>query len=735
MERNYGSKDTQLVPKANEKIRVEHMLGILAALLFIFLVWFALDQKLLFGEDWISQTYDNTEWRTNEGNLPTYGAWDLETHIWKTQFIMENFPNYGWNPYWYLGMPLLEYYQPTFYFVHILVIMLTGLSIAKSALYLIIFGHLLAVFTTFLVCYQVSKRIFVSALCSIFVLANTFLTLRSYGWEPITVVFLFLYPLGLYFFLRDPIKPFRLTVILTLTASYISHPLIFFSLCMAMGLYLITIALRRNEQIGHTRYLWHYFAAILVSILVGAVHFIPQMSYVQQTSGAHMGVTYLPYYHVPYNIITLKDFFFDAGNLKGPGPIIMIAGLLFLIYAFIDFKNRKKHTSYLLNHELISGLSVILFMMVLFYYLELYSIFPMNLLRSIQYHRIIPEFVITACILVAAMSNINRTTAQKIIYYSLLVSFVAISSIIIYNVQEFWQTTSTLEGKPEFINEQVPGRVSFPYTDQSFSVRNSFQNVEQVYGYYEQGITNPYTDELFSVSSGFHNANLAILYLKAANVGRLYINKVEGFRDALTSTRLNGTLTLVPTENPRYGYYPVPLTDPSFAQAVDYASVLEVKNLDMGCRELFKEHYCGSAREEFVGKDLAEVRYLASYVGMLEEPYASEVDFVMINPDNYQIQVRNADVQSAIIVKMTYHKNFEALLDGRELAIEPIGPYFMLIYPQQAGSYLISLEYQTSKARLAGMIISGISLPILLLLFALKPFKKRQKTIDVGDMQ
>src|SRR5688572_15378183 len=87
------------------------LMPLLLALLFLVGAWLFLTGKLLTGSNWMSETYDNVEWRTNEGNLQTYGAWDLEAHVWKSEFIVENFPNVFWNPYWYLGMQLLKYYQ------------------------------------------------------------------------------------------------------------------------------------------------------------------------------------------------------------------------------------------------------------------------------------------------------------------------------------------------------------------------------------------------------------------------------------------------------------------------------------------------------------------------------------------------------------------------------------------------------------------------------------------------
>ena len=656
--RTYGYDDSHLVkyvkPKSGKQ-RIRKTLVFVLALLLITAVWLALDQKLLFGKSWLSETYDNPDWKTNEGDLHTYGAWDFETHVWKTEFILNNFPHFQWNPYWYLGMPLLKYYQSGFYFLNIAFMKLMSIDAARSTLLLIILGHLLATFMTFFVCYKVSRKIWASAFASLFLLSNTFISLRSYGWEPITVVFLFLYPLGLYLFLKEPLKPFRFWLILVLGIAYLCHPLIWFSLLMFMGLYLLSIAFRKNidkkTQTGN--YIWQFIGIFFLSLLIGALQFLPQLTYNQVTSGAHMGVKYLPFYQVAPNIISLQDFFFDAGNLKGPGPIIMIAFFLLIIFAYLQYFSKNKNsyiTKKMHNHELISGLILVLIVMVLLYYMELYNIFPMNILRSIQYHRIIPEFLITAAILVAALSNMIYTYKQKVMYYSMLIAFVIVSGIIVYNVQTHWVTTSDISSKPEFITDQVQGRISMPYTDQSFAVRNSFTLQPQVYGYYEQGVTNPYTDEMFSVSSGYHNAYLTLIYLKAANVGRLYVNVEEGERDKIVINRLNGTIPYVHTNNPRYDYFQIDLVNPAFVQAVDEMQAENVQRQEPKCRIMFKETYCGSVREEFVSTDSAEIAYLSSYVNLTETSYSPKASMIMQDPDHYTIQVNNAEVKTDVIV-------------------------------------------------------------------------------------
>jgi hypothetical protein len=734
----YGYNDPEMVPY-RPKFTAARAIGVFFALLLIVGVWMALDAKLLFGSDWLSPTYDRQDWRTAGGDQSTYGAWDLETHIWKTEFVMEHFPNFQWNPYWYLGMPLFKYYQFGYYIANAGLALALGVSAARASILLIIFGHLLATVLTFALAYKFSRRIWLSAIASLFVLSNTFISLRSYGWEPITVVFLWLYPLGLLLFFKEPLRPFRFGLILVMAAAYYSHPLIFFALAMTMGLYLFSIAIRKHlsNEAKQRHYIWQYFGMVLVSLGIGAVQFFLHMSYSQVTSGAHMGVKYLPYYQVPFNIISFTDFMLDAANLRGPGFVIMIATVLFFMFTIYALRTRDERLPNIFKHPAAAGLSFVVAMMVLFYYASLWNVFPMNILRSIQYHRIIPEFIITAVALVAVMVNLVRTRVQQVMYYSIVVAFAIASMMVVYHVQLEWHTTPTIMDSEEFIHEEFTGRFSNPYPQQSLAVRNSFLNHHQVYGYYEQGVTNSYADELFSVSSGFHNAELTVLYLKAANVERLYTNnQVEG-RDAAVRSRLNGTLEYVWDGQSRYGYFAVPLTDPSYAQAVSATAAGEVAALEPGCRVLFQVEYCGSVGQEFVSNDPEEVRFLRAYVDLLETPHPAEAQYVMVNPDHYQVRVSGADSDTAVVVKMTYDRDFEATVNGHQVPIEKFGPDFMLIQPGLSSAYTIDLVYRTPREALVGLGVSAATLFLTVLYFvAGKPATTpRRLRFPIGDMK
>jgi hypothetical protein len=538
-------------------------------------------------------------------------------------------------------------------------------------------------------------------------------------------------------------------MVIALTAAYLMHPLIWFALCMTMGIYLVAISVRTSRDtrrdgggVGKHKLLTQYVILVLCSLLLGGFQSAAQFTYHQVTSGAHMGVKYLPAYHVPNNIITLKDFFFNPGDLKGPGPIVMLALfflLLFTIYHIHDRRTKLAHHDLTtkrspFDHHLLLGFAVVIGVMVLFYYMELFDLFPMNLVRSVQYHRIIPEFIVASAVVIAALSTILASQRAKVFYYITLISFVIGGLFIIYGIQTHWRTVDTITDKPEFINEPVPGRISMTYTEQSLSVRNSFTDTPQVYGYYEQGITNSYADELMSVSSGFHNTSTTVLYLRAANVGRVYVNREAGIRNEMLQNRLNGTLLFI-EQNYRYAYYAVPIRDASFAQAVPGKEVDHVQRQQQGCRTIYQVEYCGSEAEEFVTKDIAERRYLQAYVDMLENPYTADADITMLNPDHYEVTVKNATTDTAVVVKYTWDKSFRAQVreTGEHIAVEKIGPDFMLLRPKQSGDYTIDLIFDIPIEHRIGAIVSVITLIGLIIYFAIGPRWTPQ--FPEGDMK
>jgi hypothetical protein len=266
-------------------------------------------------------------------------------------------------------------------------------------------------------------------------------------------------------------------------------------------------------------------------------------------------------------------------------------------------------------------------------------------------------------------------------------------------------------------------------------VRSSFQDIPQAYGYYEQGVTNSYDDEIFSVSSGFHNTSMMILYLRAADITRLYINREAGIRNIMVQDRLNGTLPYI-EQNYRYAYFAIPIRNPEFAQAVPEMAaeggVDYVQSKKVGCREIYKTVYCDSHLEEFVGKDTKEIEYLTAYVNMLENPYYATAKFTRINPDNYRIDVFNATADTAVVIKMTYDKAWLATVGDKRLDLEIIGPDFMVVRPKQSGDYTINMKYRINKEYLIGAVMTVTTFLGLCVYFFFKP--KKNFNFPDGDM-
>ena len=146
--------------------------------------------------------------------------------------------------------------------------------------------------------------------------------------------------------------------------------------------------------------------------------------------------------------------------------------------------------------------------------------------------------------------------------------------------------------------------------------------------------------------------------------------------------------------------------------------------------------HCGSFGEEFVSTDSTEVKYLQEYISLLEEPYTATSEFSMKDPDHYSISVHDANLSTAVVVKMTYDGDFIASVNGKEIPIEPFGPYFMLITPSQQGDYVINLKYGLRWQYVTGLVISGLSLIALCIYFLVRKNKGDfYLRFGKGDMQ
>src|SRR3989344_3457598 len=178
-------------------------------------------------------------------------------------------------------------------------------------------------------------------------------------------------------------------------------------------------------------------------------------------------------------------------------------------------------------------------------------------------------------------------------------------------------------------------------------------------------------------------------------------------------------MNITNTSNSRYAYYEIPLNNYEFAQAVNGEAIEDLQKYRPECREMFKDMYCGSFKEEFVARDPAEREYLQRYVDIINTPNDANAQIEMVNPDRYVVHVTNADVDTYVIVKMTYDKDFTANVNGEKLEIDDVGPYFMLLKPGKQGDYDIELAYNVSKTIIIGGITSGVSLLVLIIVFAM----------------
>jgi hypothetical protein len=156
-------------------------------------------------------------------------------------------------------------------------------------------------------------------------------------------------------------------------------------------------------------------------------------------------------------------------------------------------------------------------------------------------------------------------------------------------------------------------------------------------------------------------------------------------------------------------------------------AAFDVQKLEPGCRIMFQQMYCGSNKEEFVSTDTKEIKYLTAYVNLTDSDYNAKANFVMIDPNHYDISVNNAQDTTAVIVKMTHDADFTAYVNGKKVAITSIGPDFMLIAPRITGNYTIKLVYHNGLLVNFGFIISGLTLIVISIYFITKNSRNKRR--------
>lgn len=259
------------------------------------------------------------------------------------------------------------------------------------------------------------------------------------------------------------------------------------------------------------------------------------------------------------------------------------------------------------------------------------------------------------------------------------------------------QPTTDLNNVPEYrvatwLSEHVTDESVFATGTVGFWL-NVFSNVRQIRGGSDQGATNAWwADVSYQILTG-SDPQISILLAQAWNVKYIVVtfpNASTPYHDYHYPMKFVNVLPL------RYyfdgnGVYEVPLQRPALIEAVTAEGALSPTPIH----------------------DALERAGLSRYVNLTQNSSndsGTQVTYTNTNPDTYQISVSHASQDTAILVKMTYEPEWRAVSNGRELQISPIGLDFMIIYPQTQGNYSLDLHFNRSLGEIIGLIVTIITL-------------------------
>ena len=318
--------------------------------------------------------------------------------------------------------------------------------------------------------------------------------------------------------------------------------------------------------------------------------------------------------------------------------------------------------------------------------------------------RFVPEFDAGICILIGLIlakvdaaaikqnlvGEIKLPSSRKVWIAGALLVLLSINVVFLLplSLNETRPSTS-LSNVPEV---RVTNWLSQHVTDESVFATGSvafwldvFSNVRQLRGGSDQGATNSWwADVSYQILSG-PDARTSILWAQAWNIKYIVVtypnSSSYGNLDYLYPHKFDAVLPL------RYyfegqGIYEVPLPRPALVEAVSAASAESLTPIS----------------------SVHDVLNIAAYDHLTQANPSSNTTITYANPhsDLMQISVRDATVDTGILVKVTFDNRWAADIDGVPQDVSRIGPDFMLVLPKTTGDYQLRLRLLRSDDETVG---------------------------------
>ncbi len=617
-----------------------------------------------------------------------------------SRFITENLGS-NWNPLWYCGFPFHLAYTPLIpYFVALIHMVTPIVSFARAYRLVTAVAYALGPVSFYLFVKYLTRREFTAILASIiytiglpypyetmFLGSNAtsgvslapsrLVALTAYGEGP-HIVGLTIIPLSAQAFIIALRRPsFKTSALAALTASAVA--LINLIALYALAQILVVILLSEGVLGDGVRKL--KVASFFGMMTYGLVAFMYDWSFVQASQAfGERGLT-LPWYAwwlaFAFLLATAAALYNSLKDKDGLQPwfvcSLWAATFLTMVGLRYLFEITLVPQPYRYVPELEMGVSM------------LSSVAITRLHDGLRGRR----------------SRIGRRaiSSPSVLFIGTMLILLALPMILFFqSVQVITQPNTDIRETAEYtLAHWLAARVGYERvyaTGTTAFWLNVFSDVSQVRGGTDQGATNPFWAPVATEINVGSNGTLGMLWLRALNVRYVVVNYPNAdtpYVDYVYPHKFEGMLPL------RYfykgfGVFEVPLRRGELVQTVDVQAARLLGRID----------------------GIADIKNLFVYVEFVERStVVARYDYTMQNVDNIIIRVYNFTATTGVLVKMTYDDRWRAYVDGVPVKIEPVGPHFMLVEPEKAGSYELRLICSRTTSEAIGLGLTAATVIFL----------------------
>jgi len=630
------------------------------------------------------------------------------------RFIAENYPNLTWNPLWYAGFPFHFSYSPVLpYLTAVAQYAYPYVSVSQAYRIITALSYCLCPFTLYIFVRYLTKRDVAAWIAAVtysiapstmyFLIPGLGSFASSFSNAPWSIVVLTVFgegphttalaacPVAALAFLhalRNP-RP-RNYVFAGLATAYVALT----NLIGFFSLFLILLILFYSELIlgNVTRKL--KTALLCVVISYGLVAFEYDISFVTMEAKYTATAPGLSFPPLTTFILVLIAFPF--------------------VWIFSSYAGKRRDLQPLLISSLWFALFAIIACLWYFYLIPL----------APQPNRYIPEVdmgfamllgTVLASILPARLGGtrlsipVGKMLSRVALVTAILVLLLFSSIPFIQSSWNLTKPTSDIAQTPEYVisewlSEHVHDERVYATGTVAFWL-NVFSDVPQLRGGSDAAGINPWWAHVtYQINTG-SNGSLAVLWCKAFNIRFVVVNYPNAstpYPDYSFPQKFEGILPLRFFYK-GFGIFEVPLARPELVQAVrrnDFQMLPPISSV-------------------------LDYESLKAYVDLVEGPgYEAECRYKILRANEITIEVSNSTKDTALLVKMTYDNGWKAFVDNSEISITAVGPHFMLLHPNLAGSYQIRLTYMRSVYELMGLAITAGTLLVIAIVIAFRHFRR-----------